>query len=590
MKNLEHQFNDIFNKAQQRKSPAQHKSSVDNKEEAERHFYLAECYYDGSDGYPVDVEAAFIEYLEAAKLGHTGAMTALSTDYMSSESVLGYDLENAEMWARKLIEYGDSDGHILLYRIYNEKDEGKKAMEQLEIGVSKGNLYCIEWKAYHLYYGYKSPDIVIEPDKEQAFELLTGVEWDDEHGLAFLLLGAIHENKGDYHKAIVFYEKALSIDPDDIEAMAQLGILLYCQEEVKDLERARILFAKASDGGHVWAMNFYGMMHYYGEGMQKDVAGAIKWLQRAAHEGNAYSMLELGDIFRDEQPDKARYWYEKAAAEGIEDALERLEEMDEADAPIDTSRSDKIYEYQLDKLDANLVLPPKNRYGASFQDCIDEIKKAIKKGDLSDYECDRLRLLAGWMSLVYFKYHFFDEDFYKNGKDEDLYAILDSVDDFVLDMSDFSDEAEYLYLISNMYSCHRFKDIDPVEKLESLWSQLSEIKLDYDVTEFKISYWNETAKDVHDTMCEILDAASKSNSSSYNRIKDKVIAIVADTLGLDEDDVYPSSLLADLGADSLDAVDLIMKMEKKFDLRISDANAQKIRTVEDIIRYVEAYH
>lgn len=80
----------------------------------------------------------------------------------------------------------------------------------------------------------------------------------------------------------------------------------------------------------------------------------------------------------------------------------------------------------------------------------------------------------------------------------------------------------------------------------------------------------------------------RSNSLSNQSIKDKVIAIVADTLCLDEDEVYPSSSLGDLGADSLDAVDLIMKMEKEFDLRISDDNVLKIRTVGDIIRYVEA--
>ena len=122
MHDLDHRFNDIYNKAQQRKSPVQHKSSIDSKEEAERHFYLGECYYAGSNGYPVDVESAFIEYLEAAELGHTGAMIAVATDYMSSESVLGYDLENAEMWARKAIEYGNSYGHLLLNYIYDEKD------------------------------------------------------------------------------------------------------------------------------------------------------------------------------------------------------------------------------------------------------------------------------------------------------------------------------------------------------------------------------------------------------------------------------------------------------------------------------------
>lgn len=68
----------------------------------------------------------------------------------------------------------------------------------------------------------------------------------------------------------------------------------------------------------------------------------------------------------------------------------------------------------------------------------------------------------------------------------------------------------------------------------------------------------------------------------------KVKAIIADKLGVEEDDIAPdSSFTNDLGADSLDTVELIMEFEKDFDVNIPDEDAEKIVTVGDAIRYLE---
>ncbi len=68
----------------------------------------------------------------------------------------------------------------------------------------------------------------------------------------------------------------------------------------------------------------------------------------------------------------------------------------------------------------------------------------------------------------------------------------------------------------------------------------------------------------------------------------KVKAIIADKLGVEEDDIAPdSSFTNDLGADSLDTVELIMEFEKDFDVTIPDEDAEKIVTVGDAIRYLE---
>ena len=68
----------------------------------------------------------------------------------------------------------------------------------------------------------------------------------------------------------------------------------------------------------------------------------------------------------------------------------------------------------------------------------------------------------------------------------------------------------------------------------------------------------------------------------------KVKAIIVDKLGVDESEVVPSaSFTNDLGADSLDTVELIMEFEKEFDLAIPDDQAEKISTVGEAIKHIE---
>ncbi len=69
----------------------------------------------------------------------------------------------------------------------------------------------------------------------------------------------------------------------------------------------------------------------------------------------------------------------------------------------------------------------------------------------------------------------------------------------------------------------------------------------------------------------------------------KVKAIIIDKLGVDEAEVTNSaSFTNDLGADSLDTVELIMEFEKEFDIQIPDDKAENIATVEDAISFIEA--
>ncbi len=72
-------------------------------------------------------------------------------------------------------------------------------------------------------------------------------------------------------------------------------------------------------------------------------------------------------------------------------------------------------------------------------------------------------------------------------------------------------------------------------------------------------------------------------------VADKVKEIIVEQLGVDENQVEPSaSFVDDLGADSLDIVELVMAFEEKFDLEIPDEDAEKIKTVKDAIDYIES--
>lgn len=70
-------------------------------------------------------------------------------------------------------------------------------------------------------------------------------------------------------------------------------------------------------------------------------------------------------------------------------------------------------------------------------------------------------------------------------------------------------------------------------------------------------------------------------------IQERVKQIVAEQLGVDEEQVTDeASFMEDLGADSLDTVELVMALEEEFDIEISDEDAEKIQTVQDAVAYI----
>jgi len=83
--------------------------------------------------------------------------------------------------------------------------------------------------------------------------------------------------------------------------------------------------------------------------------------------------------------------------------------------------------------------------------------------------------------------------------------------------------------------------------------------------------------------------ADEQKKITMSDISTKVKSIIVEKLGVDEKEVIPTaSFTNDLGADSLDTVELIMEFEKEFNIAIPDEQAEKISTVADAVAYIEA--
>ncbi len=69
---------------------------------------------------------------------------------------------------------------------------------------------------------------------------------------------------------------------------------------------------------------------------------------------------------------------------------------------------------------------------------------------------------------------------------------------------------------------------------------------------------------------------------------DRVSAIIVEQLGVTKEELAPqASFIDDLGADSLDIVELVMAIEEEFDIEIPDDDAEKIQTIQDVVSYVK---
>ncbi len=81
---------------------------------------------------------------------------------------------------------------------------------------------------------------------------------------------------------------------------------------------------------------------------------------------------------------------------------------------------------------------------------------------------------------------------------------------------------------------------------------------------------------------------NQTNSMAEKSIEEKVKDIIVEQLGVNPEQVTPqASFIEDLGADSLDIVELVMAFEEEFGVEVPDEDAEKLQTVGDVIKYIE---
>jgi TPR repeat protein len=142
----------------------------------------------------------------------------------------------------------------------------------------------------------------------------------------------------DARKAIKACIQAIQANHMDARTVFQLGRAFAASG--KEGKRAMQLYLLAAKAGHVLSLSNIGTLYVIGDGVQADLATAIKWFRKAAGKGEVFAQMRLGDFYWDGVAVKKDYvkafsWYRKAAAQGQQEAKDWLEdrqhEIDDGD-------------------------------------------------------------------------------------------------------------------------------------------------------------------------------------------------------------------------------------------------------------------
>ena len=339
------------------------------------------------------------------------------------------------------------------------------------------------------------------------------------------------------------------------EELYELGCKYYFGQDgcTEDHEKAYECFKQASDLGDEWASAMIGRMYMYGHAVGRDIKKAENLLAQGAYKGIPFAQFCLADIFRDEYKDysSAFRWYKESAdagnaysmhmtglsyyfGEGVneddDNALSYFLRAAESESEISYYYIGCIYDSK-----------------ENFSEAYDWFKKSADAGFYSG--------MCG-LGKLYFFGKGVETDF------SEAYKWLSQAADG--DNGDASFLVGHMYEFGNGVSENHSKAMSYYKKAAELGDERAKKAVEY-------GGW--------------ANIPEKQSSDSYDGdVATKIIEIIADKLGVEEDEItMNSSFVNDLGADSLDTVELVMEFEKEFNISIPEEEAERISTVGDAV-------
>lgn len=268
-------------------------------------------------------------------------LATLAAGRIDTDLALGHtsfklgDLDQAFEYFKSSAEGGNAEAEywtamILLFH-FEDFDSG---LEFLSSSVDQGYAKAQDQMAVLKFSG-----IYVEPDVEGAMDLfrkaadqnLPASQW--ALGIRYRLGDVVEQ---DFGIAREYFGKAA--EQGEANAHDSLGWMDFYGEGLAiDYISARTHFEVAAKAGIPDSQNGLGVIYYNGYGVLKDSQEAVNWYTKAANQGNKYAQYNLGLLYADPpgdfRPDfeKSRHWFEQAAAQGMENAEEMIELVNEAE-------------------------------------------------------------------------------------------------------------------------------------------------------------------------------------------------------------------------------------------------------------------
>ena len=328
--------------------------------------YILGQAYEFGDGVDKNMEKAVELYMEAAEQGEISSINSLGRIYSARKN-----FSEAIKWYHKGAEKGDDGSMVALGDLYRkEVKDMSKAVEWFRMAAERGNAFA----HYRLGWCYENGKGVPKDMSEAVKWYEKGMRNNKLDAVVLFYLGQSLEfgnsaTEKDLTKAVIYYRMAAM--KGHVGAQFNLG---YCYANgdgtEKDMAQAVTWYRKAAEQGYATAQCNLGVYYESGNGVKKDMTQAITWYRKAAEQGNACAQYNLGlcyvnskGVTRDERiavglflkaaeqgyasaqyslgwcyengkgieknQSKAIEWYRKAAEQGNDNAIKRLQELNQ---------------------------------------------------------------------------------------------------------------------------------------------------------------------------------------------------------------------------------------------------------------------